>query len=89
LQTSALADQGESVTEQRYLSYLLRIWQTCDGQKEIWRASLESPGTGERRGFADLESLFAFLAAEVGKDRSPDQLDKCQDAKGETQGVIT
>jgi hypothetical protein len=27
----------------------------------IWRASLESTDTGERHGFADLASLFAYL----------------------------
>ena len=45
----------------RYLSYLLRLWQTNDGGKQIWRASLESPGAGERQGFASLEDLFDFL----------------------------
>jgi len=47
--------------EQRYLSYLLRLWQTSNGEKQVWRASLESPGTGERQGFASLEALFEFL----------------------------
>jgi len=49
----------------RYLSYLLRLWQTSDGKKQIWRASLESPGTGERRGFASLKDLFGFLQAQT------------------------
>ena len=51
--------------QQRYLSYLLRLWQTSDGEKQIWRASLESPGTGERRGFASLADLFDFLLAQA------------------------
>jgi hypothetical protein len=48
--------------EQRlYISYLLRLWQTqCEGEL-IWRASLESPHTGERRGFSNLEELVRFL----------------------------
>ena len=71
--TPAPAHKGEPVTEQHYLSYLLRLWQTCDGQTRIWRASLESPGTGERRGFADLQALFDFLSAEIGQDQSSDQ----------------
>lgn len=50
---------------QRYLSYLLRLWQTSDGEKQIWRASLESPGAGERQGFASLEDLFKFLQAQI------------------------
>jgi len=32
----------------------------------MWRASLEDPHSGERRGFADLESLFAFLKEQTG-----------------------
>ena len=44
-----------------YLAYLLRLWQVNDEGKPVWRASLESPHTGERHGFANLEMLFAFL----------------------------
>jgi hypothetical protein len=48
-----------------YLSYLLRLWQaTVDGEL-VWRASLESPHTGERLSFADAGSLFAFLDAQT------------------------
>jgi hypothetical protein len=54
--------------QQRYLSYLLRMWQTSDGQQQIWRASLESPGTGQRHGFSSLEDLMIFLRAQM--DRS-------------------
>jgi hypothetical protein len=50
------------MTEQPgYLAYLLRLWRVNDDGKPVWRASLESPHTGERRGFANLELLFAFL----------------------------
>jgi hypothetical protein len=52
---------------QRYLSYLLRLWQTSDGGEHVWRASLECPGTGERRGFASLKDLFDFLHAQTGQ----------------------
>jgi hypothetical protein len=45
----------------RYLAYMLRLWQVGKGQDLIWCASLESPHTGERRGFASLEALFKFL----------------------------
>ncbi len=48
-----------------YVSYLLRLWQTHDGETWIWRASLESPGTGERHGFASLKALFDFLEAQT------------------------
>jgi hypothetical protein len=46
---------------QRYRAYLLRLWQTGEDDAAVWRALLEDPRTGERRGFADLASLFAFL----------------------------
>jgi hypothetical protein len=38
-----------------YLAYLLRLWRVNDDGKPVWRASLESPHTGERHGFANLE----------------------------------
>ena len=48
-----------------YLAYMLRLWETSDGETQVWRASLESPGSGERRGFGDLQSLIAFLEAQT------------------------
>jgi hypothetical protein len=61
---------------QEYQSYLLRLWRTSSQGNAVWRASLESAQTGERRGFADLESLFAFLEQQTGaaarsEDHSP------------------
>jgi hypothetical protein len=53
--------------ERRYLSYLLRLWQVRVGGELVWRASLESPHTRERWGFADLASLVAFLEEEMGQ----------------------
>jgi hypothetical protein len=44
-----------------YCSFLLRMWQTSDGEGLTWCASLEQPGTRERRGFATLDQLFDFL----------------------------
>ena len=44
----------------RYVSYLLRLWQTRREGALVWQASLESPTTGERRGFASLAELCAF-----------------------------
>jgi hypothetical protein len=57
------------VTERQrpYLAYLLRLWQIQDKGKIGWRASLENAHTGERRGFAGLAELFAFLENEAGK----------------------
>ncbi len=52
----------------RYLSYLLRLWQASSGGELVWRASLENPHTGERRGFACLAELVACLEEEM-RDR--------------------
>ena len=52
--------------EQRYRSYLVRLWQTESSSEWIWRASTENAHTGERRGFARLELLFQFLEEEAG-----------------------
>jgi hypothetical protein len=55
-------------SEQRgYTSYLLRLWQIRSGGELIWRASLESPHTGERKGFAGLADLFTFLEGEISR----------------------
>ena len=51
--------------QRRYLSYMLRLWETSNGERQIWRASLESPGSGQRQGFASLQGLIDFLEAEI------------------------
>jgi len=55
-----------SEEKQRYMSYLIRLWQTQSSGEWIWRASIENAHTGERRGFARLELLFQFLEKEAG-----------------------
>ena len=67
----------------RYLSYLLRLWQTSNGGEGIWRASVESPSTGERQGFAALEDLFDFLEARTSQTASQDKQDRVYDVRGE------
>ena len=62
----------EQRREQRYRSYLLRLWQTSDGRRQVWRASLESPGGGERWGFASLRDLFGFLEAQTERQDRQD-----------------
>jgi hypothetical protein len=58
--------------KRRYLSYLLRLWQESGGGElpgddaPLWRASLESPQSDERLGFASLRELYAFLEEEMG-----------------------
>ena len=52
--------------EQRYKSYLVRLWQTASSGEWVWRASIENAHTGERKGFARLELLFQFLEEKAG-----------------------
>lgn len=47
----------------KYQSYLLRLWQ--DGPHAMWRGSAQSIQTSEIVHFADLDSLFAFLATQT------------------------
>ncbi len=58
-----------------YLSYLLRLWRVtgeASGEETaVWRASLESALTGERKGFAGMDDLFDFLQRQTGI--SPDE----------------
>jgi hypothetical protein len=44
-----------------YLSYLLRLWLAGDNELPEWRAALIDPLTGERRGFANLDEMTAYL----------------------------
>jgi hypothetical protein len=50
--------------------YILRFWETRSLPPDApitWRFSAQDPQTGERRGFADLDGLMAFLAAQTGQ----------------------
>lgn len=49
------------------MAYLLRLWQVEAEEDAPWRASVESPRTGERQGFASLAELMAFLEKEIGE----------------------
>ncbi len=58
-----------------YLAYQLRLWRTRGEERAMWRASLKSAQTRERRSFASLDDLFDFLrqqtgmSSDVGRDR--------------------
>jgi hypothetical protein len=49
----------------RYRSYVLRLWEVESAGQRVWRASLQDSHSGERRGFADLAALTAFLAEQT------------------------
>ena len=60
-----------SEKRQTYLSYLLRLWRADGEEGATWRASLENPQTGERRGFAGLDAMVAFLRQQI--DLAPER----------------
>ena len=43
-----------------YQVYVMRFWQE-QIDSPVWRISLEDPNTGQRRGFACLSELTAYL----------------------------
>lgn len=49
-----------------YLAYMLRLWRVDEGGHPVWRASLESPHSGERRAFANLRILIDYLQERTG-----------------------
>ena len=71
-----------SEDRRRYASYLLRLWQVQSHGELVWRASLEHSSTGERRAFACLADLYAFLeqmTASVDEDKSSSNPVECGD----------
>jgi hypothetical protein len=63
-----------------YKSYLLRMWhdssdEVLSGSKATaWRATLQSPCTGERVGFDNLDDLFDFLKGQAGLEAVVDSV---------------
>ncbi len=55
-----------------YLSFLLRLWQVQQNDSLVWRASLESPLTGEKRYFPNLESFLIYLQEKINQLDQPD-----------------
>jgi hypothetical protein len=83
--TSALSGCGtrKNLMKERepprdYLSYLLRLWRSSDGKQDIWRTSLQRPGSDRREGFANLQELFDFLEIQTGS-RDERGLDKASE----------
>jgi hypothetical protein len=54
--------------KKEYCSYLLRLWIDDVNGKQVWRISLENPFTGERRGFANLKDLCAYLKKKMKEE---------------------
>jgi len=58
--------------ERRYLYFLLRLWRVRQSGLDAWRASLEDPHTGKRRGFASLNELADYLQQQTRKGEDED-----------------
>jgi hypothetical protein len=63
-----------------YRAYLLRLWLEPNDSPQ-WRGMLESPSSGERSGFADLNALFTFLEQETKRLEKEDAQQSCQGKK--------
>ena len=61
----------------RYISYLLRLWQTSSDAQRVWRCSLEDPLTGRQHGFGDVELLFDFLRQQIEIEKMIDEGGEC------------
>jgi hypothetical protein len=59
-----------------YQTYLMHLWRVSYKGKRQWRASIESPHTGERQVFAGLEQLFAYLSEQCER-QAPQTPDTC------------
>ena len=57
---------------QRYISYLLRLWQIERHGLKTWHASLISSQSGDRVSFACLNDLFTYLRLQVEKGKQED-----------------
>ena len=58
----------------RYRAYLLRCWEEGEqgtGRGKVWRFSLEDAYTSQRRGFASLEEMMAFLRSQLEGEADP------------------
>jgi hypothetical protein len=61
----------ETRNHKDYVSYMLRMWRDGGDEKAAaatgapWRASLQSPRSGEMVGFASLDDLFDFLRGQA------------------------
>lgn len=48
-----------------YQSYLLRLWLVDQDGAQAWRCSLEEALSGQRRTFANLDAMVAFIRAKT------------------------
>jgi len=59
-----------------YVSFLLRLWQSDEDGHLVWRASLESAQTGEKRHFRSVSLLTDYLEKEFTPCRKEIELEE-------------
>jgi len=64
----------EKERKKKYHSYLLRLWVDDTNGKQAWRISLENPFSGERRGFASLKDLCAYLKNKMQEENEKQEI---------------
>ncbi len=52
--------------EPRHLAFLIKLWQVRSEGQMVWRGSLDDAHSGEKKGFGDPASIFAFLQEKLG-----------------------
>ncbi|HNS52630.1 MAG TPA: hypothetical protein PKO09_15800 [Anaerolineae bacterium] len=65
-----------------YQAYLLRLWRVWYQGRWQWRASVDSPGTGERRSFASLAAFVTFLNDTTRQQTPPGAADRLDAPRG-------
>jgi hypothetical protein len=67
--------QNTTPSPKRYQFFILGLWArpAQTGRPSEWRISLENPRTAERKGFADLVEMDAYLAAWMEQRESSDR----------------
>jgi len=61
--TDRIMKYDQMIPNDRYQSYLLRLWQ--ESPETPWRAMLKCSVSGEELVFADLDKMLAFLRAQM------------------------
>lgn len=56
-----MTPMGDEPAPRRTRAFLLRLWPERSEGGWVWRASLEDAHSHVRKGFPDLERLYAFL----------------------------
>lgn len=65
----------------RYVSFLLRLWETFSDGQWVWRCSLEDPLTGRQHSFKDIQRLIDFLNKQI-------EIDALHEKGGDSQREI-